>query len=108
MSWLVDFFKSFWNAFKSFFYWIFDSLILVIGWILYTIYDGFLIVVLTFFSILDFSSIAFNTAAQWSSMPTQLIWLVNQLAIPQGFALVASALVIRMTLNIIPASITRV
>ncbi|WP_457573587.1 hypothetical protein [Desulfolithobacter sp.] len=108
LDWLKDFINSFWDLLLSILTWVLDAVILVISFVAYTIYDGFLIVVHSFFSALDFSSVAFTQAAEWSSLPTQLIWLINQLALPQCLTIVSGAILLRVLINLIPAALTRV
>jgi uncharacterized membrane protein YeiH len=50
----------------------------------------------------------FNYAATWSHLPTQLIWLINAVGLPQCFAILGAAYLIRLTLNLIPSVFTRV
>lgn len=80
----------------------------VIGWVFYCFFDGFLAIVYSFFQGLDLSAVAFNMASQWSSLPTQLIWLINELAIPQCITIIIAGLGIRLILNLIPGSLSRV
>ena len=74
----------------------------------YTILDGLFLVVETALAAIDVSSIVFNYAASWSALPTQLVWLINASGLPQCFAILGAAYLIRLTLNVIPASLTRV
>lgn len=108
MRTIINFFKQIpdllWDAFT----WLLDSIGSAISWMLYTIYDGVLIVIYSFADAIDFSAVMFNTAAQYSSMPPQLIWLINQVGLPQALTYLAGALVIRLLLNLLPAAITRV
>ncbi|BCO08816.1 hypothetical protein GF1_11920 [Desulfolithobacter dissulfuricans] len=108
LDWLKDFINSFWDLLVSILSWLLDAVFLVISFVGYTIYDGFLMVVQAFFATLDFSSVAFTHAAEWSSLPPQLIWLINQLALPQCITIVSSAILLRVLLNLVPAALTRV
>ncbi|WP_456385293.1 hypothetical protein [Desulfolithobacter sp.] len=108
LDWLIDFINSFWDLLVSILSWLLDAVLLVISFVAYTIYDGFLMVVHAFFAALDFSSVAFTHAAEWSSLPTQLIWLINQLALPQCLTIVSGAIMLRVLINLIPAALTRV
>lgn len=108
MATLIEFFKSIpslvWDALT----WILGSLGNLISWIFFTIYDGILTVMYSFLSALDFSAVMFNTAAQYSNMPTQLIWLINQVGLPQALTYIGGAVALRMALNLLPAAITRI
>ena len=103
-QWLADF----WDIFKEAFIWIFDSLLGVVQFIAFTIIDGLLSVLETLISAVDFSSVAFNYAAHWSALPSQLIWLIDKAGLPQCLTLLGSAYLIRLTLNLIPSWATRV
>ena len=100
MQWLKDFINTVWTSLQAALAWMLDGIITVLQFILFSIFDGFLTVIETLLSAIDFSSVVFTGAAQWSSMPTQLIWLINHLALPQGLSFIASALVIRKLLDL--------
>lgn len=108
MNWiqqyLLDLPRVIFNTIK----WLLEFLIYFGKYIIYTVYDGFLLVITTFINAIDFSSTAFNIAAQYSSLPTQLIWLINQVNLPQAMAYIVLGITIRMTLNVIPAAFTRI
>lgn len=57
---------------------------------------------------LDFSGFLASSALDWSGVPPALTYVVVQVGIPQGLAILASAMVLRLTLNLIPAEFTRV
>ena len=108
MATIINFFKSIpgliWDAIT----WLLDNIGAAFSWLFFTIYDGLLTVLYSFAAGLDFSAVMFNTAAQYSSMPPQLIWLINQIGLPQAMTYLAGAITIRMLLNLLPAAITRV
>ncbi len=108
MQWLKDFIGGFFGYLFDGFKWLAEAVGEVISWLLYTIYDGLLTVVFLFADTVDLSEVAFNMAAQYAGLPTQLIWLVNQVDLPQSLTYVAGAIVIRMILNVIPAAVTRI
>ena len=115
MQWLKDFINGFWETVRVFFVFLLDGVLTLLQVVfdaftllLYTVFDGFLVVVYGIFSALDFSALVFNTAASWGSMPPQLIWFINEIALPQCFTMVTAAVGIRMLLNLIPAAFTRI
>ena len=115
MQWLKDFINDFWDSVRIFFVFLLDGILSLLNVIFtaltnffYTVFDGFLVVVYGIFSALDFSALVFNTAASWGSMPPQLIWFINEIALPQCFTMVTAAVGIRMLLNLIPAAFTRI
>ncbi|MCB2216112.1 hypothetical protein [Desulfofustis glycolicus] len=108
MSNLINLIKSIPGMIWDAVLWIFENVGNLISWVFFTIYDGLLTVLYSFAAAIDFSAVMFNAAAQYSSMPSQLIWLINQIGLPQGFTYLGGAIVIRMLLNLLPAAITRV
>jgi hypothetical protein len=108
MEWLKNFVNGFFGYLFDGFKWLAEAVGEVISFVAYTIYDGLLTVIFTFADAVDLSAVAFNMAAQYAGLPTQLIWLVNQVNLPQATSYIAGAIVIRMILNIIPAAATRI
>lgn len=103
IAFIRGFFPNLWihvtHAFNGFF--------TVIFALWFQILDGFLTVITLFVSSLDLSALVFTEYAQWANLPPQAIYLVNQLALPQCASLISGAMVVRMLLNLIPASATR-
>jgi len=108
MQWLKDFINGFFRFLMDGFRWLAEALGEVLAYVAYTVYDGLLTVIFTFASAVDLSAVAFNIAAQYAGLPSQLIWLVNQVELPQSMTYIAAAIVIRMLLNLIPAAFTRI
>ena len=108
MNWLKDWIGDFYNIFFKIAKWLLEFVIQFAKYVVFTVYDGFLTVISTFLSVIDLSSNAFNIAAQYSNMPSQLIWLINQVNLPQAMAYIVLGITIRMTLNVIPAAVTRI
>lgn len=105
---VTEFIASFWESIKAAFVTFLNTVFSLIGWVFYCIFDGFLAVVFAFFDTLDLSVVAFDMAASWSDLPPQLIWLIVQLSIPQCLTIITGAIGVRLLLNIIPASLTRI
>lgn len=105
---IIKWLKDFWATVLVFVDWCLDGFILLLQFVFYAILDGLLLIIEAFFSALDLSSIALSYSATWANLPTQSIWLMNQIALPQGLALLAGAYLIRLTLNLIPSWGTRV
>ncbi|MGD9950068.1 MAG: DUF2523 family protein [Desulfobulbus sp.] len=76
--------------------------------VFFTIFDGLLTVIETTLAAINLSAVVFNYAAAWSHLPDQLIWLINAIGLPQCFAILGAAYLIRLTLNLIPSVFTRV
>lgn len=104
ISWL----RTFWHWVETGFSWILDGFILLFQFIFFTIFDGLLTVIETALAGIDLSSVLFNYAAAWSHLPTQLVWLINAIGLPQCFTILGAAYLIRLTLNLIPSVFTRV
>jgi len=105
---IIDWLSSFWQWIETAIKWVLDGFITLLQFVFFTILDGLFLVVETALAAIDLSSILFNYAATWSSLPTQLIWLINAVGLPQCFALLGAAYLIRLTLNLIPSVFTRV
>ena len=108
MSALINFANSFLSVLTTAFTWLLDGAILVIQSAFYFIYDGLLTTITAFVNSLDLSTLAFNSLTTWGLMPDQLLYVINQIGLPQGLTMVFYAYVIRLSLNLIPAALTRV
>ena len=108
MTWLFDFISSFFSSCWDILKLGLDAIITLLTTVLYWFWDGFLWLVTNLISTLDLSALAFNQYAAWADLPPQLLYLINQLALPQCAAMIASAIAIRMILNLIPAALTRI
>jgi hypothetical protein len=105
---IIDWLRSFWSWVETGFTWILDGFITLLQFVVFTIFDGLLQVVETALNAIDFSSMVFNYAATWSHLPTQLIWLINAVGLPQCFAILGAAYLVRLLINLIPSWATRV
>ena len=105
---IIDWLRGFWSLLETAFRWVLDGLLFLLKSLFFTILDGLLTVLETILAAINFSAVVFNYAATWSNLPTQLIWLINAVGLPQCFTILGAAYLIRLTLNLIPASLTRV
>ena len=105
---IIDWLSAFWNWVETGFTWILDGFILLIQFVFFTIFDGLLTVIETTFAAIDLSSVAFNYSAAWADIPTQLVWLINAVGLPQCFTILGAAYLLRLSLNLIPSWATRV
>ena len=108
MAWLNDFINTFFSKCWHILKFALDGVISILTTILYWFWDGFLWIVTNLISTLDLSALAFTQYAHWADLPPQLLYLINQLALPQCAAMIAAAILIRMILNLIPAALTRI
>jgi len=81
------------GVFKSVLYWIFDKLCDLVEW---------------FVGLIDFKNELFDTTLAWGNIPSELIYVLNEVGLDNGFVIIGAALIIRLTLNLIPAALTRV
>ena len=105
---IIEWLSSFWSWVEKGFKWILDGLILLLQFVVFTIFDGLFLVVETVLAAIDLSSVIFNYAASWSSMPDQLVYLINAVGLPTCLGMLGSAYIIRLTINLIPSWATRV
>jgi hypothetical protein len=105
---IIDWLSDFWSWVETGFHWILDGFVILIQFVAYTILDGLFLVIETTLAAVDLSSVIFNYAAAWSSLPEQLVWLINAVGLPQCLAILGAAYLVRLTLNLIPSVFTRV
>ncbi len=118
---IIEWLGKFWDVLYNFFYWIASAVLVLLKWLLtglltvlitifgeifFFIADGFFTIVEGFFSTLDLSSLALISFG--SDLNAQLVWFAVQLGLAQCISLLASGLTIRLLLNLIPASLTRI
>ncbi len=108
MQWLKDFINSFFEILLSGFEWLIEGVGQVLSYVGYMIYDGVLTVIYSFVAAIDFSETAFNMAAQYAGLPSQLIWMINQVDLPQFFSYITIGISIRLVINLVPAAFTRI
>lgn len=103
---------SLFNAFVSFFKnlaeWLLDGVLFVIKSAFFFIFDGLLTVITLAVQALDFSSFLASYAMDWAGLPSQAIYIIVAIGIPQGITIIATAMIIRLGLNLIPAALTRI
>jgi F0F1-type ATP synthase membrane subunit c/vacuolar-type H+-ATPase subunit K len=108
MTGIMDFINGFFHILQTILSWMLDGLMYVLKTALYFAWDGLLTAITGLFTALNVSNVLVSAASTWSAMPSQLLYLVNQIGIPQGLTILGYAYLIRMTLNLIPAAFTRI
>lgn len=88
--------------------WCLDGMLWLLKSILYLIFDGLLTVITTFFNAIDFSVFISSLALDWAGLPSALIYVVNSTSIPQCLTIISGAITIRLIINLIPSTFTRV
>jgi hypothetical protein len=103
---------SFCNAVVSIlasgFTWLINGIVKVIWGVLYVIVDGLLTVVSGFVSLIDLSTVIASLTASWGLLPPTIVWVITQSGLAQCLAIIGYAYLIRMLLNLIPATFTRI
>ena len=105
---IIDWLATFWGWVETGFTWILDGVVMLLQFVVFTVLDGLFLVVETTLGAINLSAVVFNYAASWSNLPTQLVWLINAVGLPQCFAILGAAYLIRLTLNLIPSVFTMV
>lgn len=108
MSAIMSFINGFFAALYDLGAWLLDGLLYVLTAFLFVPFDAILTITEHAISGISFAAITFNGAAAWAELPPQFIWLLNAVGFPTGLTMIVSAIGIRMALNLIPASLTRV
>ena len=108
MSAIIAFIDSFFSSLQGVGVWLLNGLLYVLKAAIYFPFDAILSVISAALTAVDVSSILVSASAAWAGMPSQLIWVINAIGIPQGLSILASAYLIRMALNLIPAAFTRI
>ena len=108
MSGIMAFINTFFHTIQTLLGWVLDGLLYVLKTALFFPFDGLLTVVSGLISALDVSNVIVSSASTWSGMPPQLLYIVNAIGLPQGLSMLAYAYGLRMTLNLIPAALTRI
>jgi hypothetical protein len=99
-QWLVDFTNGFWSTVQSALDWSMDGVVYLI--------DGLLLIITSLVGAINTSSVATNMAANYGLLPPALVYVVNAICLPQGIAIIVTCIIIRMSLNLIPAAFTRI
>lgn len=105
---IIDWLGGVWLKIWAFGDWVLDGCILVLKAVPYMIMDGILTCIEGIFSTFDFSVSIASVAGQWANLPTQMIYIINAIGIPQGITMLIAAIGLRMAINLIPAEFTRV
>lgn len=107
MDSFINFLSEFWDSFSSFMSWVLDGFVVVLKSVFYFIFDGLLTLLSSVISSLDVSYLLSSVTLSWAGLPDNLIYCINAVGFPACLALVSSAIIIRKTLDLIPAAFTR-
>lgn len=105
---VIDWLTSFWGWVLAGATWCLHAIGIAIKFLIFTVLDGFFLIIEALFSSLNLVDVTFNYSAAWAGLPTQLIWLISAVGLPHCFAMLGAAYLIRLTLNLIPSWASRV
>ena len=105
---IIGFLRDFWHQLQALGQWIIDGIFTAFGFLFAQILEILFSAIVALVNTLDFSVVLTNQFADWSNLPGGLTYVINATGIPQGITILLSAILIRMTINLIPGSITRV
>ena len=98
-------FIHFWNTALT---WLMSGFVDLLWGVLYIVIDGLLTVVSGFISLIDLSTLITNLTASWGLLPAQIVWIISSSGLAQCLAILGYAYAIRMIINLIPATFTRI
>jgi hypothetical protein len=98
-------FVHFWNTALT---WIMSAFVDLLWGVLYIVVDGLLTVVSGFVSLIDISTVVEHLASSWGLLPAQIVWIISGSGLAQCLAILGYAYLIRMIINLIPATFTRI
>lgn len=105
---VLDFINSFVTIFYNILTWVLDSLSSLFLSFFQILWDGFLAIVYGLVSTLSLGSLLTDVAASWGLLDANTHYLVSISGLPEGCSLIGVAYGVRLLLNLIPASLTRV
>jgi hypothetical protein len=105
---IMSFFNVVVSIISSALTWLVSAVVKVIWGVLYVVIDGLLTVVSGFVSLIDLSNLIAHLTASWGLLPPTVVWVITQSGLAQCLAIIGYAYLIRMLLNLIPATFTRV
>lgn len=107
-SWLLDFVNGFFAALVSILRWVADGIVWAIHQAVYVLFDLMLNLVYGVIAAFDLTSFIGQISGLWGLLPPGLAYLINECGITQGLSMIGSAMLIRLILNLIPGTLTRV
>lgn len=108
-----------WDQIEEIMDWVYETILAIVYWFLNPLYeigksvlqwvfDKLCDLVEYLVSLIDFKNELFEDALSWTSLPSEMIYILNQVGMDDCLLILVSALGIRLALNIIPASLTRI
>jgi hypothetical protein len=80
----------------------------VLADVLRTFFEGCLTIVSSLLAAIDLGPLMVSVAGVWAGLDPSIAWMINATGIPQGLAMLSLAYTIRLGLNLIPATFSRI
>ena len=104
-----EFVSAFFGQLLDVLEWLLSGFVYIVSEIFYLIFDVILTVLEGIINAIDFAQLTALTAfSDWGLLPDQILYVLGRLNFAQALAILSSAYLIRLTLNLIPAAFTRV
>lgn len=107
-SWLLNFVNSFTQILHDCCVWCIDGVVYAFKYTIWFVLEGIYTVIIGLISAVDVSALITQASVSWGLLPGALGYLLLLVGVPQGIAIIGSAYLIRMGLNLIPGAITRI
>ena len=98
----AGFFATLGSAVLAAFNWLLDGLILVIGYTLFSLFDGLLTCLSGVLSGIGLAGMLGGMVANMAGLPDGMIWMLNQVGFFPGITLILGAIITRKCLDVIP------
>lgn len=104
---IIEFCVNFFSMLIDLINWFFDGFVHIVSEIFYYFVDVFFSMIESIVNSVSFSSLT-SSFGNWNILPPQIIYILSQLDITIILGMLASACLIRLTLNLVPGAFTRV
>ena len=108
LSDLVTWLQYLFNLVKNLLIWFSDVIFNLLHTAVNFCWDALCTFILWIFTITDFHASLFTSAFAWSGLPAQQVYILQQCGVDSCLNMITIALMIRVTLNLLPGWITRV
>ena len=107
-QWLKDFIFQFLDFFMQIIVKTVPAVKPIFADILSAFFNGCLTVVGALLSAIDLGPLMVSVTGVWTGLDPSVAWMINATGVPQGLAMMSIAYTIRMGLNLIPGTLTRI
>ncbi|MEH0021001.1 MAG: DUF2523 family protein [Desulfobacter sp.] len=106
---IIDFCVNFFEMIIDVFKWVLSGILYLLAELFYLLIDLFFTTIETIIDTIDYAQVtALQGFANWGLLPDQIVYILYKINFAQCLTMLAAALLIRLTLNIIPAAFTRI